>query len=294
MPTPRRAVLRELAPAKVNLTLTILGRRADGFHILESLVVFTKLGDRLTFAPGGPLSLSMRGPNAFAAGPDSDNLVLKAALALAKGVPRLDLGRFTLTKNLPVAAGVGGGSADAAAALRLLARANRLAFDDPRLGKAACSVGADVPVCVDPRPRLMRGIGEILSKPIALPRLAAVLVNPGVALSTRDVFAALDHSSKSMRRGTMQARHVPRDRDALLAYLESCPNDLEPPAIKLQPAVAQVLAALRKSPGCLLARMSGSGATCFGLFASSRAATNAARDIAAEHSPWWVRADALG
>ncbi len=294
MPTPRRSALRESAPAKVNLTLAVLGRRANGYHTLESLVAFAKLSDRLTFSPGGPLTLVMRGPNAAAAGPDTDNLVLKAALALAKNVRGLEVGRFTLTKNLPVAAGLGGGSSDAAAALRLLARANRLALDDPRLRKAARAVGADVPVCLDPRPRLMRGIGEILSAPIAIPRLAVVLVNPGVALETKDVFTAFDRSSRGKRRGTMQAQKVPRERDALPTFLDSHPNDLQPAAIKLQPAIAKVLAALRKSPGCRLARMSGSGATCFGLYASSRAATVAARDIAAAHSHWWVRADVLG
>ncbi len=181
----------EPAPAKVNLTLRVLGRRADGYHDIESLVAFADVGDALTFAPARDLTLTVRGPTAAAAGDTADNLVLKAARALAERVDGLKLGRFALSKRLPVAAGLGGGSADAAAALRLLARANRMTRDDPRLMAAARATGADVPVCLDPRPRFMRGIGEILSEPLDLPRLPAVLVNPGVAVATKDVFAAL-------------------------------------------------------------------------------------------------------
>src|SRR6478735_11873281 len=182
----------EKAPAKVNLTLRVIGRRADGYHEIESLVAFAGVGDALTFTPGSAVALSVGGPTAAAAGEIADNLVLKAARALAERVERLKLGRFTLSKRLPVAAGLGGGSADAAAALRLLARANDLAPDDPRLMQAARATGADVPVCLDPRPRFMRGIGDVLSDPLDLPRLFAVLLNPGVAVSTREVFAALN------------------------------------------------------------------------------------------------------
>src|SRR6266436_2792294 len=185
------AARAEKAPAKVNLTLRVLGRRADGYHDIESLVAFAGVGDALTFTPGGALALAVGGPTAAAAGDVADNLVLKAARALAERVEGLKLGRFTLSKRLPVSAGLGGGSADAAAALRLLARANRMAPDDPRLLQAARATGADVPVCLDPRARLMRGIGDILSDPLDLPKLPAVLVNPGVAVPTRDVFAAL-------------------------------------------------------------------------------------------------------
>src|SRR6516164_7374359 len=163
----------EKAPAKVNLTLRVLGRRADSYHDIESLVAFAGVGDALTFTPGGALALAVGGPTAAAAGDVADNLVLKAARALAERVEGLKLGRFTLSKRLPVSAGLGGGSADAAAALRLLARANRLAPDDPRLMQAARTTGADVPVCLDPRARLMRGIGDVLSAPLDLPRLFA-------------------------------------------------------------------------------------------------------------------------
>ncbi|HMK79009.1 MAG TPA: 4-(cytidine 5'-diphospho)-2-C-methyl-D-erythritol kinase, partial [Xanthobacteraceae bacterium] len=176
----RADALAELAPAKVNLTLHVLGRRADGYHEIESLVVFADVGDRLTLAPGAALSLRVTGPTAAAAGEGGDNLVLKAARALAERVEGLRLGRFSLEKQLPVAAGLGGGSSDAAAALRLIAQENSLPLDDTRLSGAARATGADVPVCLAARARMMRGIGEILGQPLALPPLPAVLVNPGV------------------------------------------------------------------------------------------------------------------
>ena len=181
--------LAENAPAKVNLTLRVLGRRADGYHEIESLVAFAACGDRLSFSPGGELALTLRGPSAAQAGDGPDNLVLKAARALADRVPGLGFGLFHLDKMLPVAAGLGGGSADAAAALRLLAQANDLSLDDPRVYEAARATGADVPVCLDPRARVMRGVGEILSAPLDLPPLPAVLVNPNIAVATKSVFA---------------------------------------------------------------------------------------------------------
>ena len=284
--------LAEHAPAKVNLTLAVLGRRADGYHLLDSLVVFADAGDRLTFTPGKALSLAVRGATAGDAGALDDNLVLKAARALAEGVPGLKLGRFTLDKQLPVAAGLGGGSADAGAALRLLARATRIALGDARLLHAARRVGADVPVCVDPRMR--RGVGERLSKPLRLPKLAAVLVNPGVALPTRDVFKTLALPPGGRTKRTERAAKLPADAESFIEWLASRPNDLEPPAIKLRPEVARVLAALEREPGCRLGRMSGSGATCFGIFASSRAAASAARSLARANPRWWVKATVLG
>ena len=294
MTNRRFAKLVERAPAKINLTLTVLGRRRDGYHSLDSLVAFARFGDRLTLRPGGPLAFSLRGATAPQAGELDDNLVLKAARALAGEVPGLTLGRFLLEKRLPVAAGLGGGSSDAGAALRLLARANRLALDDVRLQRAARRIGADVPVCVDPRPRRMRGIGEVLSGPLAVPKLAAVLVNPGVAVPTRDVFAILGLKPGTMRKRAGPARALPGDREEFLAFLARQPNNLEPAAIKLQPVIARVLTALGRAPGCRLARMSGSGATCFGLFGSSRAAAAAARRITAAHPRWWVKATILG
>lgn len=280
----------EKAPAKVNLTLRVLGRRADGYHDIESLVAFAGVGDVLTFTPAAALTLAVSGPTAPAAGEVADNLVLKAARALAGQVGGLVLGRFALSKRLPVAAGLGGGSADAAAALRLLARANQIALDDPRLMQAARATGADVPVCLDPRARLMRGIGDVLSAPLDLPPLPALLVNPGVAVATREVFAALN-LAPVVRTGPAAA---PAGTAALLAEIAAGRNDLEAPAIELAPAIAEVLAVLRKLPGCRLARMSGSGATCFGLFESSAAARTAARTLRVGYPAWWVRATVLG
>jgi 4-diphosphocytidyl-2-C-methyl-D-erythritol kinase len=287
--------LTEQAPAKVNLTLRVLGKRADGYHDLESLVVFADLADRVTLSPGGALGLDVDGPTAAAAGDVSDNLVLRAATALAARIDGLRLGRFTLTKHLPVAAGLGGGSSDAAAALRLIAQLNEIDRGDHRLMEAARATGADVPVCLDPRPRVMRGIGEILSVPLDLPALHAVLVNPGVPVPTRDVFGKLG-LVPGERRGAATQIDAGRltDRDALVTYLAAQPNDLEAPAIALQPVIAIVLATLARQTDCLLARMSGSGATCFGLFKSMPAAEAAQRALRSAQPAWWVSATELG
>ena len=288
------AKLVEDAPAKVNLTLRVLGRRADGYHEIARLVVFARCGDRLSFTPRGKLDLDVHGPGAAQAGAVGDNLVLKAARALAIRIPEIALGAFVLDKQLPVAAGLGGGSADAAAALRLIARANDLALDDKQLYEAAHATGADVPVCLDPRPRVMRGIGEKLSEPLHLPPLHAVLVNPGVAVATKDVFAKWSSAAKPAASGDFPVSAKSQTYDALLALLRAQPNDLEVPAIILAPIIAEVLAALRALPGCDLARMSGSGATCFGLF-SSHAETVAAGDMLRARFPhWWISETALG
>src|SRR5262245_30210295 len=252
------SVRAERAPAKINLTLRVTGRRADGYHELESLVVFAGVGDALTLMTGRVLSLNVDGPTAAASGSIDDNLVMKAARALAERVEGLKLGRFTLTKRLPVAAGIGGGSSDAAAALRLIARANRIALDDQRLMEAARVTGADVPVCLVPRARVMRGIGEILSGPLALPKLPAVLVNPRVGVPTKDVFAALRARLEAQEQVAVGADFESRRRwkaADLIETLADEPNDLEAPAVEIAPAIAQVLANLRALKGCRLARM---------------------------------------
>jgi 4-diphosphocytidyl-2-C-methyl-D-erythritol kinase len=286
------APLVENALAKVNLTLRVIGRRADGYHDIESLVAFAEFGDHLTFSPGGELKLSVHGPGAAQAGEGDDNLVLKAARALVARRRKVIVGAFGLDKRLPVAAGLGGGSADAAAALRLLARVNNIPHSDPDLRAAAEATGADVPVCLDPRARIMRGIGEILSKPIALPALPAMLVNPGVAVATKTVFARLKLSAAP---GAPLDDNFAKasDRDGLLRELAVQTNDLEGPAMALAPAIADVLAALRSLAGCDLARMSGSGATCFALFDSPAAAGAAAKTLAGANPKWWVRATTL-
>lgn len=283
----------EKAPAKVNLTLRVIGRRADGYHEIESLVVFAALADTLRFVPDRALALVVRGPTAAAAGVVADNLVLKAACNLADRIDGLELGRFDLSKRLPVAAGLGGGSTDAAAALRILARTNQMSLDDHRLIEAARATGADVPVCLDPRPRMMRGIGDVLSEPLDLPRLAAILVNPGVAIATKHVFGLLELGQGSAQPRQVRTASAVRERTAFLATLANDRNDLEMSAISIAPAIADVLAALRASPGCRLARMSGSGGTCFGLFDSPSAAAAAAGMLRSSYPGWWVRATML-
>src|SRR5882724_6861569 len=266
VPTVNPHELAGFAPAKVNLTLHVLGRRSDGYHELESLVVFADVGDHLAFVPGAELDLGVRGPTADVSGPAGDNLVVKAARLLAERLDGLRLGRFTLDKRLPVAAGLGGGSSDAAAALRLLVLENGLALGDPRVIDAARATGADVPVCLDPRSRMMRGVGEILSAPVALPKLPAVLVNPGVAVPTAGVFKALAAPPLAPAAKPDDPIATDADINGVISAVAARRNDLEAPAISLQPVIADVLSALRAFPACRLARMSGSGATCFGLF----------------------------
>jgi 4-diphosphocytidyl-2-C-methyl-D-erythritol kinase len=282
--------LVEKACAKINLTLRVLGRREDGYHELESLVAFADFADKLDLEPDQPESLDISGPFAAACGTHADNLVLKAASALRERVGGLKSGRFLLDKRIPVAAGIGGGSADAAAALRLLARANNLALDDPRLESAALAAGADVPVCLESRPRVMRGVGELLSAPLVMPTLPALLVNPGVPLATRDVFAAYAGTEGSKA----QVGTPPRERDRAIDFLARYDNDLTQGAIARAPAVTEVLMTLRALPGLRLARMSGSGPTCFGLFRSPGEAAAAARRLQAERKDWWVHATAIG
>jgi 4-diphosphocytidyl-2-C-methyl-D-erythritol kinase len=287
------ASLAALAPAKVNLTLRILGRRADGYHELESLVVFAGCGDHLSFDAGPSLDLAVSGPTAGQSGAVADNLVLRAAKALADKVPGLTVGRFALTKELPAGAGLGGGSADAAAALRLLADANGLELDDSRLVAVARATGADVPVCLDPRPRVMRGIGDILSAPLALPKLGIIIVHPGITMPTPPVFKALG-LTPGERCAAGADSGPPGEREALLAWLAGERNDLEPPAFGIAPAISDVIGAIAALPGCRLARMSGSGSACFGLFDTEAAATAAARGLEAAHPGWWARASSIG
>jgi 4-diphosphocytidyl-2-C-methyl-D-erythritol kinase len=282
------------APAKVNLTLHVLGRRADGWHDLDSLVAFAGCGDWLSFEPGPALDLRVDGPTAAAAGAIGDNLILRAARALHDRAPGLRLGRFHLRKALPVAAGLGGGSSDAAAALRALADENGLALDDPRLLAAARATGSDVPVCLDPHARMMRGLGETLGPPLRLPALFAVLVNAGVAVATPAVFARLGLAAgASSGFGASPTPPAGADRPTTLALLRDGRNDMQPGACALAPAIAETLAALSAIGGAAVVRMSGSGATCFALFEDCRAAARASRAVRLAHPGWWVKATAL-
>jgi 4-diphosphocytidyl-2-C-methyl-D-erythritol kinase len=282
--------LVEKAPAKINLTLRVLGRRADGYHELESLVAFADVADKLDLEPGEGTTLEISGPFAKACGPRADNLVLKAVEALRHRKGRLKAGNFILEKNLPVAAGIGGGSADAAAALRLLARVNGMAPGDPRLSSAAIEVGADVPVCMDPKPRIMRGVGDLLSVPYVLPPLPALLVNPGVPLATRDVFKKFFGTPSNKK----FIANVPITFDGMIGFLNENGNDLSQAAIACAPVISEVLITLRALPGVQFERMSGSGPTCFALFRSRGEAQVAARRLSAERKEWWVRATMLG
>ncbi len=278
------------APAKINLTLHILGRRADGYHELQSLVAFAGAGDFLTFSPGGDFALTLDGPTASAAGEGGDNLVAKAERALAAKKPGLRSGAFHLTKRLPVAAGIGGGSSDAAAALRLLAQANGMAPDDAILFDVARQAGADVPVCIAPRAKMMMGVGEKLGPALKLPPLFAVLVNPRQPVETKAVFAKLGlKPGDDYGLGAHPVIAGGMDFETLLHALKKGRNDMEDAACVIAPVIGHVLAALGGARGCRLARMSGSGATCFALFETCRQAGAAAKAISRGHPEWWVK-----
>ena len=284
--------------AKVNLTLRVVGRRTDGYHELESVVAFADCADRLSLTPGSELQLKTTGPLAQACGDIADNLVLKAARLLGECVPDLKVGSFTLDKVLPVAAGIGGGSADAAAALRLLAQANGLATDDSRLIEVARLAGADVPVCLSSRACVMTGVGETLL-PLVLPKLPCVLVNPRVPVATRDVFEALGLRNGELLVGAadvIQAAAWPEDGASVEDWVEALAtgtNDLEAPATRIQPIIGEVISALSATNGAWLARMSGSGATCYAIFENTAEAQRAAQKIQLDHPHWWVHAGVL-
>jgi len=275
-------VVSVLAQAKINLYFTITGRRADGLHLVDSLVGFTTLGDTLTIRSGEPLDIVCNGP--FAAGMPlpHKNLVYKAAqrLASAAGVPAR--AHITITKNLPVAAGIGGGSTDAATALRALVTLWGIEEGAVDMAAIGLSLGSDVPACLLGRTTYASGIGEVLEDAPVLPRAGVLLVNPGVALVTASVFGA--------RRGGFnpadRLERAPADTTDMAAMLNERDNDLTDAAIRLCPVIRTVLAALRDAPGCRLARMTGSGATCFGLFDDAAAAIAAAPSLARDG--WWI------
>jgi len=273
-------VISERASAKINLFLHVGTRRADGFHPLQSLAVFTDLGDALAVEPASELSLQIDGPFAKGLDGEGDNLVLRAARALGGEGAKL-----TLTKNLPVASGIGGGSADAAAALRGLNALWNSGKDGTALCDIAAALGSDIPVCVLSTPSFMEGRGEILRAPDSMPRLPMLLVNPRVAVPTKDVFAALQIRSgaeMTLPRGRF------RDTADLLRFLETTRNDLEAPALQIQPVIGEVLTAIAALPGALLTRMSGSGATCFGIFADDDCCARAAQILTEAAPGWWI------
>lgn len=278
--------LSEFAPAKVNLFLHVTGRRDDGYHLLDSLVVFADAGDQLSISPSDNLTLEHAGPFGDALPDPADNLIMRAARALRDAHGVSAGAHMTLTKILPVASGIGGGSADAAAAIRGLCRLWDMNADTSAVADLALSLGADVPVCLRGKSTIMRGIGENFRDVDDVPPLHAVLVNPGVGVSTPTVFKA--------RTGNFTP---PFDwgagvsgTAALIERLQNTRNDLETPAISLTPVIADVLAALNNLDGVRLARMSGSGATCFALFDDAEAAQAGAVQLKRDHRTWWTAA----
>jgi 4-diphosphocytidyl-2-C-methyl-D-erythritol kinase len=290
--------LMEDGRAKVNLTLRVVGRRVDGYHELESVVAFADCADRLSLTPGSQLNLRTIGPLAQDCGETADNLVLKAAQLLGECMPDLRIGEFILDKVLPVAAGIGGGSADAAAALRLLAQANGLAINDARLIEVAKLTGADVPACLASRACVMTGVGETLL-PLSLPKMPCVMVNPRVPVATKDVFAALGLRNGELLVGAadvLQAAAWPEEGASVEDWVEALAagsNDLEAPATRIQPVIGEVLSALSATNGAWLARMSGSGATCFAIYENTAEAQRASQTIQLAHPEWWVHAGVL-
>lgn len=278
------------APAKLNLYLHVVGRRADGYHLLDSLVAFAAVGDEVRAAPAPALSLKLAGPQSTALkGPVEENLVWRAAELLAARAGREPAASLELVKRLPVASGIGGGSSDAAAALRALDALWRLGLDEAALGALGVRLGADLPVCLLARAAWLSGVGERVEPAPALPPVVALLVNPGVGLATPSVFA--------MRQGPFSAparfAAMPGDAAGLAALLAQRRNDLTEAAIALVPEIARVLERLERLEGALVARMSGSGATCFALFAEHAAAEAAAAQLHADEPRWWVAAAAL-
>lgn len=260
------------APAKVNLTLHVTGQRSDGYHLLDSLVVFANVGDRLWFEPRREMSMEITGPFAQGVPADARNLAWRAVVAAQV------TGHITLEKNLPHGAGLGGGSADAAAALRILfgdCLTDGIGLD------GALALGADVPVCMCAEPQRMQEIGEKLTRVRPMPQCDIVLVNPRVTVPTRDVFDRL-RSKENPAMGQLEGCS---DLDMLVSWLHNQRNDLEVPARAVAPVIDHVLGALEDAA---LARMSGSGSTCFGIYPDPASADRAASRIQAEHPEWWV------
>jgi 4-diphosphocytidyl-2-C-methyl-D-erythritol kinase len=275
-----------LARAKINLYLHITGRRADGYHLLDSLIVFAETGDEIALESSDRLSLKIDGPFGAGLGAGPDNLVLRAAHALRDLTGARAGAAIRLTKNLPVASGIGGGSADAAATLAGLCGLWNVAPGRAALLQIAARLGADVPVCLDGAPSFVGGIGEELSPARGLPRAWLLLANPGVATPTPAVFKARQGAFSKPARWS----EPPRDFDELAARLRNCSNDLTEAAISVTPAIRNVLVALAGLPGCVLARLSGSGATCFGLFGDEASVRAAEAKLRAAQPAWWVTA----
>jgi 4-diphosphocytidyl-2-C-methyl-D-erythritol kinase len=288
-PAGRRAEeVARAAPAKINLYLHVTGRRPDGYHELDSLVAFAAVHDTVIARASATLSLDVQGPQAAGLETGPENLVWRAASLLARQCGVRDGAQLTLVKRLPPASGVGGGSADAAAALAALRSLWALSIAESDLMRLALALGADVPVCLFGRAAIVGGIGDSIAPAPALATTALLLVNPGRSLSTAAVFARREGPF------SLPARSAPGDSPrALAAMLAGRGNDLTAGAQRLVPEIADVLAAIAAQPGCLLARMSGSGATCFGLFADETDAAQAASALRARAPNWWITPSTL-
>jgi 4-diphosphocytidyl-2-C-methyl-D-erythritol kinase len=284
------ASVTEFAAAKINLWLHVTGKRDDGYHLLDSLIAFAGVGDSLAFSASGDLALDIDGPFSGGLGSGGDNLVLKAAWLLAAEAGISPAARITLTKNLPVASGIGGGSADAAAALRGLSRLWKLSVPAEDLAAIALRLGADVPMCLAGGAAMAGGIGEELAPVPALAPAWLVLVNPRFALSTPEVFRNRQGDFTTIERPDLPSLSTV---EGLVSVLAARRNDLEAPAVRLAPVIGDVLADLRASPGARFAAMSGSGATCFALYASRADAEASAMALAEAEPGWWVAAAPL-
>jgi 4-diphosphocytidyl-2-C-methyl-D-erythritol kinase len=264
------------APAKINLTLHVTGRREDGFHELDSLVVFADIGDRLHLRPSDTTTLTVDGPMAAGVPADDSNLVVRAAKLMGLSAD------IHLEKHLPNAAGLGGGSGDAAATLKALSEMSGKPIPDGLLG-----LGADIPVCLHGRAARMRGVGEAITPVAGLPELHAVLVNPKLPVMTKEVFAGLERADNPAMPDSLPDIQTAA---SMIDWLAEMRNDLEAPAIQAEPVVQQVFDTLAVTPGCHLARMSGSGGTCFGLYSDAETAASAAGRLREQHPSWWVAA----
>ena len=302
--------IRDIAWAKLNLTLEVLGRRDDGFHELRSLVAFAGVGDTLEFVSdrargpklvsnhpspqdrAGAFALDIEGP--FSHALEGANLILDAAHAARDRFPVLHPGTFRLVKTLPVAAGLGGGSADAAAALRLLMRASEGDISADDIAALAPALGSDVAVCLRSAPAMMTGRGEIVTPVTGFPQCGVVLVNPGVELATGAVYGALGAEPLKAPPHAAPPPEFGGSFEALIAYAADRTNDLEPPALTLAPEIGTVLSQLNELTGARLVRLSGSGATCFAVFATPREALRAAILLAEQEPDWWITAGVLG
>ena len=278
-------VLKVSVPAKINLFLHVLGNRPNGYHELESLVAFTQVGDNLSIEPADELTFALKGPFAEKLLLNESNLVAQAARLMGKGLKKMPGARITLEKNLPVASGIGGGSADAGATLSALNIFWRVGRTRKELLELGLFLGADVPACIYGKTAFLAGIGELIKPAPKFPSMGVLLVNPGLSLSTAKVFSSFDSAFSKANNEIESWLNL----QTFIAYLQKKTNDLEVPAKRLAPVINEVLDVLENEPNCLLARLSGSGATCFGLFPSSEYAKKSKQNISNKHQEWWVK-----